>query len=205
VTGGAGRDYRGKRLFDLVVAAVALALLAVPTAILALVVVLTSPGGALHRARRVGRGGVEFTLYKLRSMRLGAQHGGPAITAAGDPRVTAVGRFLRATKLDEVPQLINVLRGEMSIVGPRPEDPRYVARYSAEQAEILSWRPGITSPASVRFRNEEAMLAGQRDLDAAYMRIAAEKIEIDRGYFSRSSLAGDVRCLLQTVVAVFRS
>src|SRR5205814_1701678 len=133
-------------LFDLFAAAAALVIVSPLFAVAAVAVKLSSRGPVFHRGRRVGRNSVPFDIFKFRSMRVG--EGGPAITAAGDPRVTAVGSLLRKSKLDELPQLINVLRGEMSLVGPRPEAPGYVALYDAEQRRILSVRPGITSPAS---------------------------------------------------------
>lgn len=197
-------DYRGKRAIDIVIASIGLVVLSPVVAVLAIAVKVSSPGAVFHRARRVGRRGEPFTLYKFRSMRLDAERTGPGITAAGDARVTKVGRLLRSTKLDELPQLMNVLRGDMSLVGPRPEDPRYVARYTPEQRRILDWRPGITSPASVTYRDEEAILAGATDLDAAYAQVMADKIEIDLAYFERASLAGDLRWLARTIGAVIR-
>ncbi len=124
-----------------------------------------------------------FELLKFRSMLVGAAASGPGITAHGDSRITSVGRVIRSTKLDELPQLVNVVRGEMSIVGPRPEDPRYVEWYTDAQREILRWRPGITSPASLTYRDEESVLAGAENLDAAYRVVMADKIAIDLAYF----------------------
>ena len=118
----------------------------------ALAVLLTDGRPVLYRAERVGRDGRPFHLLKFRTMTAGAA--GPAVTGSADPRITQVGRLLRRTKLDELPQLVNVLRGEMNLVGPRPEDPRFVALYSSQQREVLSVRPGITSPAAVRYRHE---------------------------------------------------
>jgi lipopolysaccharide/colanic/teichoic acid biosynthesis glycosyltransferase len=192
-------------MLDLVFAIVGLLLTFPLTVAISIVVRLSSPGPALHKARRCGRNGEPFVLYKFRSMRLDAASSGPGITAAGDRRVTGVGRFLRSTKLDELPQLWNVLRGDMSIVGPRPEDPRYVDWYTAEQREILRWRPGITSPASVTYRNEESVLAAAENLDIAYRSVMAEKIRIDLGYFRSASLLGDLRWMYRTALAVIGS
>ncbi|MGD9702342.1 MAG: sugar transferase [Acidimicrobiia bacterium] len=197
-------EYRGKRVFDVVVAAIALVVLSPVLLAAAAAVRFSSKGPALHRARRVGRDGELFELLKFRSMRVGAAASGPGITARGDSRITGVGRVLRSTKIDELPQLVNVLRGEMSIVGPRPEDPRYVEWYTNEQRVILSWRPGITSPASLSYRDEESILAGAEDLDAAYRTVMAEKIDIDMPYFQQQSLRGDLRTLWRTVAAVAR-
>ena len=192
-------------MLDLVFAIVGLVVTFPLTVAISIVIRLSSRGPALHKARRCGRNGEPFVLYKFRSMRLDAASSGPGITAAGDRRVTGVGRFLRSTKLDELPQLWNVLRGDMSIVGPRPEDPRYVDWYTAEQREILRWRPGVTSPASVTYRNEETILAAAENLDIAYRSVMAEKIRIDLGYFRSASLLGDLRWMYRTAIAVIAS
>lgn len=198
------RDPVGKRTVDVIVAAAGLVLLSPVIVVLSVLVRCTSPGPVLHRARRSGRGGELFTLYKFRSMRTGAATAGPGVTAHGDPRITKIGALLRATKLDELPQLWNVLRGTMSLVGPRPEDPRYVERYTDEQRRILAWRPGITSPASVTYRDEEAILARADDLDAAYATVMDDKIRIDLEYFEQASLLGDLRWMVRTIAAVVR-
>jgi lipopolysaccharide/colanic/teichoic acid biosynthesis glycosyltransferase len=149
-----------KRISDGVIAALGLLIVSPLFLLIAPIIKLDSPGPVFHRAERIGKDGVPFRLYKFRSMVADAHRRGPGITAAGDRRVTRVGAFLRRTKLDELPQLINVLRGEMSLVGPRPEDPRYVAHYTPEQRRVLAARPGITSPASLHYRNEPAVLSG---------------------------------------------
>jgi lipopolysaccharide/colanic/teichoic acid biosynthesis glycosyltransferase len=169
--------------------------------VLALLVRSASGRPVLHRARRVGRHGEVFTLYKFRSMRIEAA-AGPGVTAAGDARITRVGKLLRKAKLDELPQLLNVVRGDMSIVGPRPEDPRFVAWYTPEQREILSWRPGITSPASIAFRDEEALLAGADDLDLRYREVMAQKLSVDLAYFPNATLRSDLRLIYRTLLAV---
>lgn len=193
-----------KRLFDLIASAVGLLLLSPLLLLIAAAVRLESHGPALHRAVRVGRGRREFTLYKFRTMVLNAAEAGPGITVSADPRVTRVGRVLRRAKLDELPQLINVLRGEMSIVGPRPEDPRYVALYSPEQREVLTVRPGITSPASVRFRDEEALLSGS-DWEQRYIEeIMPAKLALDLEYVRHASLRRDLAVLWKTLVALLR-
>jgi lipopolysaccharide/colanic/teichoic acid biosynthesis glycosyltransferase len=125
------------------------------------------------------------------------------ITAAGDSRITGIGRLLRATKLDELPQLVNVLRGDMSIVGPRPEDPSYVSEYTDAQREILKWRPGLTSPASIEYRHEEDLLSAATDLDAAYATIMDAKIQLDVAYFSSSSARSDLKVIFRTVRSLF--
>lgn len=193
-----------KRAFDILVSAAALILLSPVFIGVALAIKVSSPGPIFYRATRIGRHGVPFKLYKFRSMVVNADKIGAGITTAGDPRITPVGRFLRRTKLDELPQLINVLRGEMSLVGPRPEDPRYVALYTEEQRRVLRVRPGITSLASVRYRNEEALLKGE-DWERLYIeKIMPDKLAIDLQYVERATLLSDLGVLWQTFRALFR-
>ena len=193
-----------KRAFDVVVSFSALILLSPLLIGAALAIKLGSPGPVFYRAVRVGKDGVPFKLYKFRSMVVNADRLGAGITTANDARITGIGRFLRRTKLDELPQLINVLRGEMSLVGPRPEDPRYVALYTAEQRRVLAVRPGITSLASVRYRSEEALLSGA-DWEQVYIQqIMPDKLAIDLAYIERATLLSDLGVLWQTVRAVFR-
>jgi len=171
--------------------------------VIAVLVRLSSPGPVLYRQRRVGRGGHPFELLKFRSMR--ASGGGPRVTAGGDVRVTCVGRVLRQWKLDELPQLWNVVRGEMALVGPRPEVPEYVKHYTPEQREVLSVRPGVTGLTQLVFRNEEALLAGRADVERYYLEhILPLKLDLDRQYVASRSLAGDLLILLRTVLHVLR-
>ena len=169
-----------------------------------LLVRLTSSGPALHRAQRVGKDGRLFTLYKFRSMREGAASAGPGITRAGDERITGVGAWLRRTKLDELPQLINVWKGDMSLVGPRPEDPRYVEGYTPEQRRVLAVRPGITSAASVLYRHEEQMLEGEEWEKTYREKVLFDKLRIELEYLEHRTLASDLGILLKTFVAVLR-
>jgi lipopolysaccharide/colanic/teichoic acid biosynthesis glycosyltransferase len=195
---------RVQRLLDIVVAAAGLVVLSPILALVAVSVRWSSPGPAWHRAERVGKGGRVFTLYKFRSMTADATQAGPGITGRGDPRVTSLGRWLRATKLDELPQLINVLKGDMSLVGPRPEDPRYVALYTAEQRRVLSVRPGVTSAATVQYRHEESVLPGE-DWEKAYVStIMPDKLRIELEYLERRTLGSDARILWKTVIALFQ-
>jgi lipopolysaccharide/colanic/teichoic acid biosynthesis glycosyltransferase len=182
--------------------------------VLAIAVRLTSRGPAFHRATRVRPGGT-FTLYKLRSMRVGADTAGPGITSRGDPRVTGVGRALRTTKLDELPQLWNVARGDMAVVGPRPEDPRYVDLADPLHARVYGVLPGITSPTALAYRNEEAIVAETareiarahgrseataEDVDRAYREVVQPaKLAMDADYLSNRSLSGDIAIIGQTV------
>ena len=192
-----------RRLFDFTVALIGLVVASPIIAIASVVVKLSSPGPVLHSAVRIGLHGKPFTLYKFRTMVVGAASQGPGITAGSDSRITPAGRWLRRSKLDELPQLWNVLIGDMSIVGPRPEDARYVDSYTPEQRRVLDAKPGITGPASVEFRDEESILAAADDLDEAYARIMAEKLDIDIEYLSRRTLLSDIAIIVATVRAVF--
>ncbi len=191
-----------KRLFDFTASAVGLLILSPIFAIIALLIKFTSPGPVFHRAQRVGMAGRHFTLYKFRSMIVGAHRLGPAITAQGDPRITPIGCFLRRTKLDELPQLLNVVKGDMSLVGPRPEDPRYVAAYTPAQRAILSVRPGITSAASVVYRHEEQLLTGDNWEMLYRNQVMPQKIDIDLQYLRRRSLWADIGLIFRTFIAI---
>lgn len=194
-----------KRLVDLIVAA-ALLFLALPGMLLVALAIRIDDGGPIFFfQRRVGRGGREFFIWKFRSMRQDAERLGPALTSAGDPRITRVGKALRATKLDELPQLVNVLRGEMSLVGPRPEVPKYVAFYDATQRRALDVRPGITDPASLRFFDESELLAQTADPHAAYVdRIMPYKLRLNLAYIQRANVFTDGVILLCTALRIVR-
>jgi lipopolysaccharide/colanic/teichoic acid biosynthesis glycosyltransferase len=202
-TGGRGADDRLSRALDLAVAGTAAVLSAPAQLALAVAVKLDTPGPVLHRGRRVGRDGREFDILKFRTMVVGAASMGPGVTGGRDPRVTRVGRVLRRTKLDELPQLWNVIRGDMALVGYRPEDPRYVARYTPEQRRILTRRPGLTGAASVEYRDEESVLAGADDVETAYLEVVMPaKLAIDLRYLDERSLLGDLRLLVRTAWAI---
>jgi lipopolysaccharide/colanic/teichoic acid biosynthesis glycosyltransferase len=190
-----------KRLLDLIASAVGLLLLAPLMFAIAVSIRIDSRGPALFRQVRVTRGGRLFKMLKFRSMHVTRADSGPLITAAADPRITNVGAFLRRSKLDELPQLLNVFKGDMSLVGPRPEVPKYVALYPPQLRDlILSVRPGITDEASIEFRNESALLAGAEDPESRYVvEILPRKLEIYARYARQHSLIGDVRILLRTV------
>lgn len=191
-----------KRLVDVLASLFGLIFLAPLFLVIAIAVKLSSHGPVLYRATRVGQAGKPFKLYKFRSMIVNADKTGPAITVASDSRVTSVGRFLRRTKIDELPQLLNVLKGEMSLVGPRPESPKYVEIYSPEQRQVLNVRPGITSPASVKYRNEEAELQGE-DWETHYLNIVMPtKIAIDLQYAQKPTLQTDITVLWETLKAL---
>jgi lipopolysaccharide/colanic/teichoic acid biosynthesis glycosyltransferase len=192
-----------KRLFDVVASAVGLLLLAPLLLLAAVWVKLDSPGPALFRQTRVGRFGQPFTIHKFRTMRVEA---GAAITVGADPRITRSGQVLRQTKLDELPQLWDVLRGAMSLVGPRPELPRYVELYPADLRErVLAVRPGITDPASLAFSHESKLLAAARDPEREYREvILPAKLKLSADYAARANLATDLRLIMATLARVFR-
>lgn len=193
-----------KRAFDFICAIGGLAILTPFFAVIALAIKLDSPGAIFFRGERVGLRGKPFRIFKFRTMVADAAQRGPGITAQGDARVTRVGRLLRNCKIDELPQLFNVVRGEMSLVGPRPEDPRYVARYTSEQRRVLQVRPGITSPATLRYRHEERWLQGE-DWETVYVNeLMPRKLAIELEYLDTRSWSTDLRIILQTLLAIFR-
>ncbi|PTT88520.1 sugar transferase [Pelomonas sp. HMWF004] len=192
-----------KRLFDIVCSALGLLLLLPVLLSVATWVRLDSPGPALFRQTRVGRLGRPFTIHKFRTMRVEA---GAAITVGVDPRITRAGRWLRASKLDELPQLWDVLRGAMSLVGPRPELPRYVALYPADLREqVLAVRPGITDPASLAFSHEAELLAAASDPEREYREvILPAKLKLSAAYAAQASLWTDLQLILRTLARVAR-
>jgi lipopolysaccharide/colanic/teichoic acid biosynthesis glycosyltransferase len=164
----------------------------------------TSRGPALYWQARVGRDGKIFRIAKFRSMVVDADRSGPAITASGDSRITSFGAFLRKTKIDELPQFWNVFKGEMSIVGPRPELPQYVSGYSPSQRWVLSVRPGITDTASIRYRHEEAILAASPNPDQFYRQVVLpNKLVINLEYIRDISLRTDIVLVAQTWTSLF--
>ncbi len=194
-----------KRAFDVI--ASGLGLIAISPLMLgvAVAIKLSSPGPVFYLSRRVGRHGRLFGIYKFRTMVVNADKIGPGVTVSNDPRITRIGKLLRSTKLDELPQLINVLRGEMSLVGPRPEDPRYVALYTPEQRAVLNVRPGITSPASLHYHDEQSLLVGA-DWETQYINeILPAKLAIDLEYAKRPSLQQDIALITDTVKALYTS
>jgi lipopolysaccharide/colanic/teichoic acid biosynthesis glycosyltransferase len=188
-----------KRAFDFGLALGGLVMLSPLLAAAAGLVKLGSPGPAIYRGVRVGRNGQTFEILKLRTMRSGGDTQGPAVTVATDARITPVGRFLRRTKFDEVPQLLNVLRGEMSLVGPRPEHPDFVKLYSDDQRRVLSVRPGLTSPAALAYIREEEMLAGGDPVDQYVSAIMPQKLALDLDYVGTATFVGDLKIIGRTL------
>jgi len=191
------------RLLDLLVSLIGLVFLSPFFLIIALMIKISSPGPVFYRALRIGKGGKPFRLYKFRSMIVNADNLGPGITSAEDSRITGVGRWMRKYKIDELPQLINVFKGDLSLVGPRPEDPRYVAQYTPEQRRILSVRPGITSAASLAFRKEEQMLSGPNWERIYCTEVLPTKLTMDLAYFSHRTLLSDILLIIRTILSIF--
>jgi lipopolysaccharide/colanic/teichoic acid biosynthesis glycosyltransferase len=189
-----------KRLFDIVVSAVACAMLSPVMLLVALLVKSTSLGPILFLQERVGKNFRRFKIYKFRTMIPDAPNLGGVITIGEDPRITKVGRVLRMTKIDELPQLFNVLLGDMSFVGPRPEAPKYVEMFRDDYEEILTVRPGVTDLASIKYRDEAAVLGQAEDSEREYIeRVLPEKIQFAKEYVRRSSLWFDLAVIFRTV------
>jgi len=191
-----------KRIFDILSSALGLILLAPAFLLVTILIKRDSAGPLLYKSRRVGKAGNEFDMLKFRTMREEPEsYNGPIITAQDDTRITPVGAWLRKTKLNELPQLWNVLKGEMSLVGPRPEDPKIVATWQEEARQIiLSIRPGITSPASIVYRNEEQLLNGDRVLDDYLHSIAPDKLRLDELYVRNHGFFSDLDILFWTAI-----
>ena len=193
----------GKRIFDLTCAGVMLVLVSPIMVLAALAVKMSSGGPVFFRQQRCGKDHVCFELMKFRSMAQAAE--GPGLTRAGDLRVTSIGRMLRKWKVDELPQLVNVLHGEMSMVGPRPDLAKYFDKSSAQVRQVLSLRPGVTGWASVHFRDEEELLAQAPDdqLEEFYLRqVLPKKADLDLEYAEKATLLSDIGVMLRTAVAV---
>ena len=194
-----------KRVFDFTLASAALVVLSPLLAVVGLAIKLDSTGPVFYRGARVGLNGKRFRMLKFRSMIVNAEAVGGSSTPDDDPRVTKVGRFLRGAKLDELPQLINVLKGDMSFVGPRPQVQWAVDRYTPEERLVLTVRPGITDYASLRFANEGEILKGSTDPDRDYMeKIHPEKMRLSLEYVRSRSFATDLAIIGRTLGAVFK-
>ncbi len=197
-----------KRLFDLLASGLGLLLLAPLLLAVAIAIKLDSPGPVFFRQVRVGRGGVEFRIHKFRTMAhrdAGTEAATAQITIGADPRITRIGALLRRTKLDELAQLIDVLVGHMSLVGPRPEVPRYVALYPQPlRDKVLSVRPGITDPASLAYRDESALLARAMDPEREYVEVLLPaKLQLSARYVEQASFTGDLRLIAATIRALW--
>jgi lipopolysaccharide/colanic/teichoic acid biosynthesis glycosyltransferase len=194
-----------KRLFDVVVAFLGIVILLPILIPIALWIKLDSPGSIFFRQVRVGKEGKEFEILKFRTMVSDADKKGKLLTIGEDPRITRSGRFLRKYKLDELPQLLNVLRGEMSFVGPRPEVPRYVSLYNEQQRQVLGVRPGITDLASIQFRNENDLLASVTDPETYYIEtIMPQKLALNLTYINQANVWNDLKIILTTLLKIIK-
>ena len=188
------------RIFDFIVAVVGLLLLLPGLLLVAALIRIVDGAPVFYRQVRVGRGGRPFRIWKFRTMGVDSERTGRAITVGRDPRITRTGVWLRRWKLDELPQLINVVAGEMGFVGPRPELPRFVDLYTEAQRRVLDLRPGITDPASIAYRSESDLLAGREDPEGYYIgTILPDKIRISLEYGAKASLWRNVKVILATL------
>ncbi|MGH7797793.1 MAG: sugar transferase [Candidatus Binatia bacterium] len=187
-----------KRLLDIVAASAGLLVLAPLLGAVALLIKLDSPGSVFFKQQRIGKGFRPFWIFKFRTMRQGDQTALP-LTVGGDPRITRIGAFLRRSKIDELPQLLNILKGDMTLVGPRPEVPRYVEAFHRDYEEILTMRPGLTDLASLKYSDESALLGRSSDPEEEYLqRVLPDKIRLGKEYIRRSSLIFDLNLIAKT-------
>lgn len=194
-----------KRIFDIVASGLGLIAMSPLFAVLAVWIKCDSRGPVFYRQTRVGKDNKDFRLFKFRSMRPDSDKLGLITVGGHDPRVTRSGYYIRKYKLDEFPQLINVFLGDMSLVGPRPEVRKYVDMYSPEQMRVLSVRPGITSLASIRYRNENEILAAAADPDRCYIeQVMPDKLAIDLQYVEKASLWNDIKLIFSTFREILR-
>jgi len=192
-----------KRIFDFIAAFIGLVLLFPVLALIALWIKLSSKGPLFYTQKRVGKDFKEFDIYKFRSMVVNADSIGPSVTSGDDPRITEVGKFIRRTKIDELPQLLNVLKGDMSLVGPRPEVMKFVTKKRAEYEKVLSVRPGITDNAAIEFRDEETIMNSYEDKEKAYLDIILpQKIKLYYNYIDNISFVNDLKLILQTLKVI---
>lgn len=194
-----------KRTFDIVASFIGLILLSPILIIIAVFIKLDSKGPVFFKQKRVGKNKQIFEIYKFRTMVIDAEKLGKQITVGNDNRITKIGKFIRKCKLDELPQLINVLKGEMSLVGPRPEVPKYVELYDVYQEQVLLVQPGITDYASIEFRNENELLGKSKNPEATYIdEIMPTKIELNLLYIKNISLLEDFKLILNTILAILK-
>ena len=192
-----------KKAFDIIASLLVILCFSWLLIILILLVALTSKGGAFYRQIRVGQHGKEFGLLKFRSMRVNSDKVGQ-ITIGNDSRVTPIGRFLRKSKLDELPQLFNILLGQMSVVGPRPEVPKYVSLYNEEQKKVLEVKPGLTDLASLKYIKEQELLGKSEDPGTTYINeIMPAKLALNFEYIEKRNFWFDLKLILQTIGGIF--
>lgn len=194
-----------KRFFDLFVSLIAIIVLSPFFILIALLIKIGSNGPVLFKQTRIGRNELPFEIYKFRTMVVDAEKLGTQITIGKDPRITKIGHFLRKTKLDELPQLFNVLKGEMSFVGPRPEVPKYTKLYSEQQRLVFTVRPGITDYASIKYRDENELLGNVKNPEKVYIEeIMPDKLHLNIEYIQRRSLLEDIKIIFLTVMKIIK-
>lgn len=195
-----------KRAFDFLFSLFILVLFFPIGFVISILILFSSPGGIFYMQERIGRQGFPFKLYKFRSMRIDADQSGKLTVGMKDPRITQVGIFIRKYKLDEFPQFINVLRGEMSIVGPRPEVREFVALYTDTQKKVLEVKPGITDYASIEYFNENELLAASDDPKKTYIEdIMPDKLKINQKYLANPTLSHDLKIIFMTILRVLKN
>ncbi|HEY0030064.1 MAG TPA: sugar transferase [Bacteroidia bacterium] len=189
-----------KRIFDIFFSMIGLIILLIPFIIIGLIIVFDSRGGIFYRQVRVGKDGIDFKLLKFRTMRTDADKAGLLTVGGRDSRITRIGYYLRKYKIDELPQLINVLAGDMSLVGPRPEVRKYVEMYSADQKKVLEVKPGITDYASIEYSNENEILGKASDPEKVYiMEIMPAKLQLNLKYIHDQGIATDLKIIFRTI------
>lgn len=194
-----------KRLFDIVSSLIGLVIFSPFFLLISLLIIVTSKGGVFYSQTRVGKGREEFKLLKFRTMKPNSDKAGQLTVGTNDARITGVGKFLRKFKLDEIPQLINVIKGDMSIVGPRPEVPNYVNQYSKEQLKVLTVRPGLTDLASIEFINEDELLGQAKNPEKEYVEvIMPKKLVLNIQYINNQSFFGDIWLIFRTFSKILR-
>lgn len=193
-----------KRIFDILTSAIVLLVLLPVWLVIALLIAIESPGGMFYKQVRVGKDNRDFQLYKFRTMRVGSDKKGLLTVGERDNRITRIGYFLRKYKIDEFPQLLNIIKGDMSIVGPRPEVRKYVDMYTPEQMKVLSVRPGLTDYASIKYVNENEVLAASDNPEQTYIdEVMPAKLELNLQYIANQSLLEDIRLIFKTFMAIF--
>ena len=194
-----------KRIFDILFSFIGLIILLIPFTLIGIVIAVDSRGGIFYKQTRVGKDGIDFKLFKFRSMRIDSDKGSLITIGGKDNRITKVGYFIRKYKIDELPQLLNVLVGDMSLVGPRPEVRKYVDMYNREQLAVLSVKPGITDYASIEYSNENEMLGKATDPEATYINeIMPAKLKLNLKYIQEKSFGVDVKIIFKTIGKIMR-
>jgi len=195
----------GKRIFDLVLAIPSIVILSPIFLLCAVLIKIETSGPVFFTHERIGRGWKPFRLYKFRTMVKDASRIGPLITSSSDPRITRVGRILRKFKIDEMPQIINVIKGDMSVIGPRPEVRKYVEAFRDDYEDVLRIKPGMTDYALIAFRNEEEILSKFENMEEGYLKeVFPKKIELYKKYMEEMSLLTDVKIFFKTILEILR-